>query len=163
MKKAVFLWCPILIILFIIYCFSAQPYKDQDITPWLQAAEHNNFLHTLFSPISFTYAGKEISVQALGVAHFMEFFIRKASHLMVFFILAFFTIRAIKNYTKTAWKAIVISFLFVMIYAILDETHQMFTNGRTPLKSDVIVDCTGGALGIFFYSSIKKKRNRRKS
>ncbi|MFT8322877.1 MAG: VanZ family protein [Bacillus sp. (in: firmicutes)] len=157
MKKTLFLWMPILLILAIIFAFSSQPYKDQDITPWLQALEESNFLHSFLSPVSFIYAGKEISVQALGVAHFIEFFIRKASHLTIFFILAFFTIRAVRNYINSTVKAIVISFLFVMIYAILDETHQLFTNGRTPLKSDVVVDCVGGCLGLLFYKIRKYK------
>ncbi|WP_445505614.1 hypothetical protein [Niallia sp. 03091] len=75
MKKTVFLWLPIIMIITIIFGFSSEPYKDQDITPWLQALEENEFFNSLLSPVAFTYAEKEISVQALGVAHVIEFFI----------------------------------------------------------------------------------------
>ncbi|MGP7818562.1 VanZ family protein [Niallia sp. 01092] len=73
--------------------------------------------------------------------------------------LAFFTIRAFRTYKQSTLKAAVISFLFVLIYAILDETHQLFKDGRTPLKSDVIVDCFGGGLGIVFYLVWKRGRS----
>lgn len=155
MKKNVIAIAPVIFILFIIFAFSSQPYKDQDITPWLASLNQSIVLTKLLSWISFTYAGKEISISALGVAHFIEFFIRKASHLTVFFFLAFFTIRALARFLSNKKGKIIISFLIVICYAALDEFHQSFTGGRTPLLEDVVVDSVGGLLGIICYRKWK--------
>ncbi|GKU83428.1 VanZ family protein [Niallia sp. NCCP-28] len=151
MKKIVIAIAPVIFILVTIFAFSSQPYKDQDITPWLASLNQSALLNKLLSWISFSYAGKEISVSALGVAHFIEFFIRKASHLTVFFLLAFFTIRALAHFLVNKKRMAMISFVIVICYAALDEFHQSFTSGRTPLWEDVVVDSIGGIFGIIWY------------
>jgi len=158
MKKIVSALAPVIFILLLIFAFSSQPYKDQDITPWLASLNQSALLKKLFSWISFTYAGKEISVSALGVAHFIEFFVRKASHFTVFFFLAFFTIRALVHFLANKKWRIIISFLIIICYAALDEFHQSFTSGRTPLWEDVVVDSVGGIFGIGFFLYYKYKR-----
>jgi len=87
-------------------------------------------------------------VSNLGIVHFIEFFIRKAAHLFVFFVLG-----ALSWFVSTRiWKskritAIVAAF-FVVLYASLDEIHQHYTNGRSALVEDVLLDTCGGILGI---------------
>ncbi|PKG21767.1 VanZ family protein [Niallia nealsonii] len=157
MKKIIIAITPVIFILLLIFAFSSQPYENQDITPWFASLNQSTLLNKLFSWISFTYAGKEISVSALGVAHFIEFFIRKASHFTVFFFLAFFTIRALAYFLANKKWMVMISFFIVICYAALDEFHQSFTSGRTPLFEDVVVDSVGGVFGIIWYLKWKNK------
>lgn len=42
----------------------------------------------------------------------------------------------------------------------LDEIHQSFTAGRTPLALDVLLDATGAA-GIILCSAIARRRSKR--
>ncbi|WP_019534256.1 VanZ family protein [Paenibacillus ginsengihumi] len=43
----------------------------------------------------------------------------------------------------------------------LDEIHQSFTAGRTPLALDVLLDATGAAAGIILCSAIARRRSKR--
>jgi len=39
----------------------------------------------------------------------------------------------------------------VFLYAASDEFHQIFVPSRTALVSDVIIDTTGGAIGLLLF------------
>lgn len=142
---------PIFIWAMIIFFFSSQPYEQQDITPWLYHIAENPWIIAVLSKISFTYGGLVISLEAISAAHMMEFFIRKAAHFCIFFVLGLLTCRAFINSLQSKRKGIMLTFLFVLLYAGLDELHQQFTEGRTPMFSDVIVDTVGGCVGIISY------------
>ena len=112
------------------------------------------------SPISFQYHSREISVQNLGVAHFIEFFIRKFAHLFVFFVFGLLTVRALFNKMERSLIASILSLLLVIIYAGFDELHQMYTGGRTPLLTDVYIDTIGGLIGIITYMFVEGRGDR---
>lgn len=42
----------------------------------------------------------------------------------------------------------IISIVLCLVFAILDETHQIFTSGRTPLLLDILIDSIGSIVGI---------------
>lgn len=142
----------------LIFFFSSQTYQEQRLIPYIERIVTNDQVRALLSPISFQYHSREISVQNLGVAHFIEFFIRKFAHLFVFFVLGCLTVRAALIKIERPVLASMVSLFFVFIYAALDELHQMYTGGRTPLFTDVCIDTVGGVLGIFIYLIIFKKR-----
>ncbi|MFD1736960.1 VanZ family protein [Bacillus salitolerans] len=147
-------WLPMLIIAGTIFWFSSQPYQHQDVRPLLGEYVSKEWIVQKFSWVEFTYAGREISVRNLTPMTFVEFFIRKGAHVGVFFILGFFTCRAM--YFTFSRKKIVPSLvttaLFIILYATMDEIHQHFTGDRTPLINDVMLDSVGGMLGITAFS-----------
>ena len=76
----------------------------------------------------------------------MHYFIRKFAHFTEYFVFSLLILRAIRagrRETHLAWTAVAI--LLVAGYAALDEFHQSFVPGRTPLLTDVLIDTTGGA------------------
>lgn len=102
------------------------------------------------------------------------FLVRKAAHFTEYAVLGFllagwlhsFSVPALKwpvTKNKTAW-------IIGTIYAVSDEVHQMFSDGRAPRLFDVCVDSVGTASGIlvFFlvchiwlwYTESMKVRNR---
>ena len=141
----------------VIFFFSSQTYQEQNLTPLLDRMFQSDRIKELLSPISFHYHSREISVQNLGVAHFIEFFIRKFAHLFVFFIFGLLTVRALFNKMDRSWLASILSLFLVIIYASFDEIHQMYTGGRTPLVTDVYIDTIGGLIGIITYMFVIKR------
>ena len=141
----------------VIFFFSSQTYQEQNLTPLLDRMFQSDRIKELLSHISFHYHSREISVQNLGVAHFIEFFIRKFAHLFVFFIFGLLIVRALFNKMDRSLLASILSLLLVIIYAGFDELHQMYTGGRTPLLTDVYIDTIGGLIGIITYMFVIKR------
>ncbi|MFJ8257610.1 VanZ family protein [Peribacillus asahii] len=132
----------------LIFFFSSQSYSEQDLTPYLAILLRDSSLDKVFSSIQFTYAGREISVANLGIVHFIEFFIRKAAHLFVFFVLGSLLWFVSTRIWRRKRIAAIVAAVFVFLYASLDEIHQHYTNGRSALVEDVLLDTCGGILGI---------------
>lgn len=146
-------WIPVILIAGIIFWFSSQPYQDQDVKPFLTDFINESLVEATFGWVNFDYAGYQVSVEHLGAASFIEFFIRKGAHFGIFFLLGFFTIRATLHtfLTHRPKTSLLTSFLFVFFYAVSDELHQHFTGDRTPLIHDVVIDSVGGLTAILLY------------
>lgn len=89
-----------------------------------------------------------------------SFLIRKLAHFLLFFLLemlVYFSIRSIKY-----------SFIFVSLYAVLDEVHQYFVPGRSCELRDMIIDISGCVLAIIIirlgrYFNDKRTKNNREN
>jgi VanZ family protein len=150
-------WMPVVLIAGIIFWFSSQPYQDQDVKPLLTDSINEEWVSTNLSWLQFDYAGYYVSVEQLGAASFVEFFIRKGAHFGIFFLLGFFTCRATLStmLQHRTFTGFVTSLLFVILYAVSDELHQHFTGDRTPLIHDVMIDSVGGLVGILSFIILK--------
>ena len=80
---------------------------------------------------------------------------RKVMHASVYFGLAFFIIIVLDIIfdNKKYGYSIFLAFLICVLFAISDEFHQTFVNGRTGRILDVFIDSLGSIVGIFFYST----------
>lgn len=97
-----------------------------------------------------------------------SFYVRKIGHFGEFAILAilisFFvmTFEKLKANRKLLW---IIPGVICFLYALSDEIHQGFVDGRTPKVFDVGVDTVGGLFGALFifviYIVVNKKKNKR--
>ncbi len=70
-------------------------------------------------------------------------------------------------FSKSLKKHTLPSFLLSCLYALSDETHQLFVEGRAFQLSDLAVDFSGSLLGcalfvllIFIFSKIKNKNGK---
>lgn len=162
MRKELWYWTLPILWMGIIFYSSATPYEKQDLKPFMSEYIDFSFLEPLVESISFTYHQSEVSVAALGINGFVEFFIRKGAHVTVFFILFWLFLIAFR---KTAvigiGKIIVLSSLLSITYAIFDEIHQGLTPNRTPYIGDVILDSVGVLLAALLYIFILKFRQNR--
>lgn len=81
----------------------------------------------------------------------LNHFVRKMAHFSLYFILGFMTslsvFLAVHKYIKSFAAGVTVCF----IYGSLDEIHQIYVPGRTPLVRDVIIDTAGGVCGILFF------------
>lgn len=81
--------------------------------------------------------------------------LRKVVHFTIYLILAILVLNALNNFdikNKT-----IITIVFCLIYAITDEYHQTFINGRTGQLSDVLIDTLGSIIGTIIYIKIKNR------
>ncbi|GAA0484925.1 VanZ family protein [Salinibacillus aidingensis] len=147
----------------IIFFSSSQPYEQQNLKPFFSEYMDFSFLIPIVDRISFVYHHSEVSVQALGINGFVEFFIRKGAHFGVFFILVFLFILAFQKSTALPAKWMVSwSFLLTVLYAVFDEFHQGITPNRTPYIGDVIIDTIGAVAGVFIYGMFSVYLRKRK-
>lgn len=85
----------------------------------------------------------------------MNLFIRKATHITVFGILAFLLFKSLEIYRFSY----IISWFLTVLYAISDEYHQSFMPGRVSSLKDVFLfDSVGALLVLFITYLIKRKR-----
>jgi VanZ family protein len=78
----------------------------------------------------------------------ITFLVRKAAHITAYFVLGILMFRVVRIYSRIPKKAIVLSIVFVGMYAISDELHQLLVNGRSGEVRDVLIDTSSGALGV---------------
>lgn len=83
-----------------------------------------------------------------------EFIVRKCAHMFSYCILAIFLFMSVYEYNIK--KAMIIAFLGTFLYACSDEFHQLFISGRSGEFRDVIIDSTGGIIGIIVTTFILK-------
>jgi len=89
-----------------------------------------------------------------------KFTTRKAAHIILYAVLAFLILRALKfNRKKLTKTQIIAAAIFCLLYAISDEYHQSLTIFRTPNPIDVGFDVVGIYLGLRLFGIIKTKKN----
>lgn len=82
--------------------------------------------------------------------------LRKCMHAFIYFILAILVLNALKisNISKNKY---LLTIIICFIYALTDEYHQTFINGRTGQFSDVLIDTIGTVIGTIIYKLITDK------
>ena len=114
-----------------------------------------------------SYNGNISSVQSDGIVsllariiHYtgdidiLRFIVRKVAHFTEYLILGILVINALKyNTIKDMMK---LSILICILYASLDEIHQLFVSDRAGNIFDVLIDTLGSLSGIFLYKAIRK-------
>lgn len=149
MKKQLLYWILPIAWMGIIFYSSATPYEQQDMKPLLGDKMDVAFLEPLLAPIDFTYNGQAVSLETHGVEGMVEFYIRKAAHVGVFFVLTLlFKLTLGKTTSLRESQQLTISFFLTVAYAIMDEFHQSLTPNRTPYVGDVLLDSIGGLLAV---------------
>lgn len=95
-----------------------------------------------------------------------QFIIRKLAHFVIYTIAGINIFGFINTYNIENKNKILYGLLIGISYAISDEVHQMFTDGRTASVRDISIDTCGILFGIiifmFFYKIKNKKANNEK-
>ena len=81
------------------------------------------------------------------------FIIRKCAHVSEFFILGILVINLISKYNVK--YSYLISFIICVLYASIDEFHQLFVPGRSGQVTDVLIDLIGVVLGLLLVFLIR--------
>lgn len=84
-----------------------------------------------------------------NVVSISSFFVRKGAHFCVFAMLGVFSFLSVATYEKLKllFRFFISAFISVA-YAVSDEYHQTFVNGRSCELRDVLIDSSGAICGI---------------
>lgn len=88
--------------------------------------------------------------------------IRKMAHFTIYTLFGIFLFNFFRTFKWTAKKQIALTLIIGAIYAISDEIHQFFSDGRSPLIKDVIIDSFGVLFGITIVLGMTKLIKKRK-
>ncbi|WP_173915582.1 VanZ family protein [Halobacillus sp. Marseille-Q1614] len=151
-------WIPAFLWMGIIFYSSSTPYEAQNVQPLLQRWLDLAWLTPYISEISFTYNGQIVSAATHGTEGFVEFFIRKGAHVVVFFTLALLFYWAIvRTWNFSVQISLLSAWLLTVVYAITDELHQRLTPNRTPYFGDVVLDSTGAIAAVLFIFFLRRR------
>jgi len=88
-------------------------------------------------------------LQSLGFGfQFTEHIVRKLAHFAEFALLGFWMMLTLRVYTRRILSHITIPLFFGLLIPVLDETLQMFVDGRSSQVRDVLIDFSGVMAGI---------------
>jgi VanZ family protein len=150
-------WLPALLMMVIIFSFSAKPAVSSDKSSMFLA---DKILKVYENLTDHSLQGLEREETLSLIDHI----VRKCAHFTEFGILAFtvaihFWIRKRKGFRLFAWTVAVTA-----AYAATDEIHQLFVPGRSVRLWDVLIDTSGAAAGACFFcilAAILLKKNHR--
>lgn len=89
----------------------------------------------------------------------LNIYIRKFAHGFEFFVLALLVFLTLKSFNIKSREVIIYTLFIILLYAVIDEYRQLYIPGRNSNVKDVVIDFTGGIIGVIilqFIISIKK-------
>lgn len=142
-KKKIIRW--VMLILWMVFIFMMSQQNGET------SSEQSRFVVLIFSSLGIDFNGQ--------FGELSTFIIRKTAHFTEYLILYVLAYRVLKMYFKDK-KSIILSLVFVFLYASSDEFHQSFIPGRGPSFRDVLIDTSGGVFAgicIIINNKIKSK------
>lgn len=144
--KAIVKFIPALLILLLIFHFSAQTSEESSGTSNSIAEKIVKIIHLEM---------EEDTLSAINEA------VRRAAHFTEYMILAAACFYALSTWCLQAWKRYGGLAIFGFAYAVSDEIHQYFVPGRACQLVDVLTDSAGVLTGLLLcalWMHRKKKR-----
>lgn len=90
------------------------------------------------------------------VQEWLKFSMAKCGHVVVYFVLSLFVLRALKKTFPASPRHGWLALLFCALYGVSDEVHQSFVPGRSAMLWDVLLDSFSAYAGIKL-SSIRRQ------
>lgn len=139
-------WLPVAVMLGLMYLLSTDVFSGPNT-------------HKLIAFLT-SWLGKDMKEPEV---YEVNFAIRKFMHFFEYAVLAALLFRAFRAEERRWWKTswAVYAFLMIVVWSLLDELHQSFTNLRDGSIYDSIIDSAGGLtalLLIWLYGRYKAKK-----
>ena len=118
------------------------------------STKDSDFVINLLNSLGLNFSG--------NFGEFASVIVRKGAHLTEYMILCLLIYNVLSDYMEIGRKVFIYSVIGVFLYACSDELHQSFVPGRAGRFTDVLIDTTGGIIGVFVvmvYHKIKKRKN----
>jgi VanZ family protein len=131
--KVIKYWLPVITMLALMYYFSTDTFSSDNTRGIMQI-----ILGWIFPNLN----DKTITR--------LNFFARKAAHLIEYAILAALLFRAFRADDPKKWQLrwAIYSMIFVVCWALLDEYHQSFAHNRSSSVRDSMLDSGGGLAAL---------------
>lgn len=89
-----------------------------------------------------------------------QFIVRKSAHIILFCLLSILCFMVIYEIKKNIKISTLISFSITLIYACIDEIHQLFIPGRGTQIRDILIDSIGAIIGLIVINLILMLKNK---
>lgn len=128
-------WLPVITWVGLIFFFSTDEFSSSNTSPVVESLA--------------SWIFPEISSQTIETIHLA---LRKLGHWTEYFVLAVLMQRALLKESGNKWQLrhTILTLVFVLVYALSDEFHQVFVPSRTASFGDVMIDVLGGICGTFW-------------
>lgn len=103
----------------------------------------------IFNKAVFYFTGKDLRI-SITPEHYslIELFFRKLAHMSIYFVLSVNVMIVLFTFNMKMSLRMFLSLLFCFIYALSDEFHQLFVDGRGASLIDCLIDTSGAFFGI---------------
>lgn len=103
--------------------------------------------------------------EVLGIAdqHAMSFVVRKCAHFSEYAILLGLATRMAMAWFGVSLRSFVITYCVLFAAPCVDETIQRFVPGRAGMPTDVLIDMSGGMLGMLVTYLVVMHSHKRKT
>lgn len=156
---------PALIMMYVIYSFSAQ---TGEVSGELSYKISYQIVETKNEILGTNKSYDELYAEANEI----HFYVRKAAHMTVYFLLAIAVSFPLYVYRVRGIWLMLLAGIVCVGFAGFDEYHQSFVAGRGPSVRDMVIDSVGAFIGIllvqaFCWSTLhspakhRKKRRRK--
>lgn len=143
-------WAAVLLWMVLIFIFSGQ------------VADQSNQLSHGVTEIVIEAVEKVVPKAELDL-HQLNHIVRKNAHFFTYLVLGLLVMHAIRRSGVMRMKGVLFAFLLCVLYAISDETHQLFVPGRGAKVKDVLIDSSGSLVGIGIFYAIDRIRHKRRN
>lgn len=150
--KRIILWVLLLFVGGMIFFFSSRTAKQS-------ISESDVAVHTVMQQLNIQ---KEPDIPAwkIEVAYdIITDIVRKGMHFIEFCVLSVICLILLKNYKLK--HSPIITIVLVSVYAVIDEVHQIYVEGRGASFQDWLLDCFGVLTGVIIVMLINKKINKK--
>jgi VanZ family protein len=87
----------------------------------------------------------------------VNFYVRKNAHFFQYLILSILICAVVKQLKLYKSSKIFLVLFLLLLFPVVDEFIQIYIPGRTSNVFDIIIDFSGGVLGILIYKITSKK------
>ena len=91
----------------------------------------------------------------------INYYVRKNAHFFQYLVLSMLLCGAVRQFKLNRSSEIFLLLFFLLLFPVLDELIQKYIPGRTSNIFDIIIDFSGGVLGMLIFNvnaKIHKKR-----
>ena len=88
--------------------------------------------------------------------------VRKGAHILAYFILGVLVVSLLKEFRLVDKRTVIFAVIMCILYAISDEVHQYYVPGRSGDVIDVLIDTFGSILGVWYWGSKWKYKERKR-
>ena len=145
--KKYYLFGFVLFWMILIYYFSQQTVFESIRLSRVVTMVFTNILDTFFPDFVFE-------------VEYIHHIVRKLAHFTIYLILGVLVSYLLNIGKVKEWKIIILAVICCLLFAISDETLQLFIYGRGAQLTDVLIDIAGASLGIIIVYISRKTLNK---
>ena len=142
--KNILFWLPTALWYRLIWSFSAQ-------TAAVSGGASDGLLEQLLSALCPAYGAAVPDVQRTAV-ELLSFYIRKAAHMFLYFVLALLVWLALTRLLRVRPKRACAALVLCALLAALDEYHQTLVPGRSGELRDILIDLIGAGIALLLFA-----------